>query len=158
MTGKTVSIRSEKGQSLTELALTITFIIVLLAGIVDLGHAIYVYITIRDAAQEGAAYASYGFETSGDITTYCADITNRAATQAEQASLFDNSRISSNMVTTINGTACLSSTPCAGDEVEVTINYPNFEITMPFLGTIVGTQEITLTTSVKDNILTPICP
>jgi Flp pilus assembly protein TadG len=148
----------EKGQSLTELALTITFIIVLLAGIVDLGHAIYIYITIRDAAQEGAAYADYGFSTSGSVTKYCSDIISRAKTQAEQASLFDSAKV--NVVAYLNGVECnaISSSPCANDEIKVDVTYHDFPITMPFLGSIVGTQTISMTASVKDNILIPICP
>ena len=48
----------ENGQSLTEFAVSITFIILILSGIVDLGRAYFTYISLRDAAQEGAIYGS----------------------------------------------------------------------------------------------------
>jgi Flp pilus assembly protein TadG len=50
--------RKEHGQSMVELAITITFLMILLAGTVDLGHAFFVWQEMRDAAQEGAAYGS----------------------------------------------------------------------------------------------------
>ena len=50
--------RSEKGQSLVELALIIVFVLIILAGVVDLGRMMYEYLTMRDAAQEGAGYAA----------------------------------------------------------------------------------------------------
>ena len=48
----------QKGQSLTEFAVGVTFILIMLASGMDLGRAYYSYITVRDAAQEGASYAS----------------------------------------------------------------------------------------------------
>ncbi len=48
----------QKGQSLVELAVTISLLITLLIGVVDMGMAMYTWITIRDAAQEGAVYGS----------------------------------------------------------------------------------------------------
>ena len=50
---------SEKGQSLMELGIDDgTFILVLLAGVVDLGRMMYEYLTMRDAVQEGAGYGT----------------------------------------------------------------------------------------------------
>ena len=45
---------TERGQSLTEFAISLVFLLTLLAGIVDLGRMFFAYIIIRDAAQEGA--------------------------------------------------------------------------------------------------------
>lgn len=50
--------KTERGQSLTELALSFTMIMLILSGVVDLGRAFFVVIALRDAAQEGAVYAS----------------------------------------------------------------------------------------------------
>lgn len=47
-----------RGQSLVELALTITVLIILLAGILDFGVAYFSYIALRDAAEEGAVYGA----------------------------------------------------------------------------------------------------
>jgi len=50
-------LRSERGQSLVELALVLPLLILLLMGIADLGRAFYSYIEITNAAREGARYA-----------------------------------------------------------------------------------------------------
>lgn len=51
-------LRRENGQGLVEFAVGITFMLILLAGILDLGRAYFSYIALQDAAQEGASYAS----------------------------------------------------------------------------------------------------
>lgn len=50
--------KSERGQSFIELGLSMVFLLVLLAGVMDLGRVIFTYIALRDAVQEGAAYAA----------------------------------------------------------------------------------------------------
>jgi len=50
--------KSERGQSLTELAVIVVIMIIILAGVVDLGGVIFQYLAMRDAAQEGASYAT----------------------------------------------------------------------------------------------------
>jgi hypothetical protein len=47
-----------RGTSQVEMALAISFLIVLLVGIVDLGRAFYTYIVITNATREGARYGS----------------------------------------------------------------------------------------------------
>lgn len=49
---------NQKGQSLVEVALTMPLLILILMGILDLGRAYWTYITLSDAAAEGAAYAA----------------------------------------------------------------------------------------------------
>lgn len=48
----------EKGQSLLEMAFAAIVLLLLISGIVDLGRLFFTYIALREAAQEGAAYAS----------------------------------------------------------------------------------------------------
>ena len=50
--------RGEKGQSLTEFALVLPVLLIILAGVLDLGRLYYSYIAVTDAAAEGAAYAA----------------------------------------------------------------------------------------------------
>lgn len=52
------NIKSEQGQSLVEFAISLTIILWLLAGAVELGIALFQFIQLRDAAQEGALYGS----------------------------------------------------------------------------------------------------
>ena len=49
----------ERGQSLVELALSLTLILILLSGAVSFGMAYFSYVAIADAAQEGALYGSF---------------------------------------------------------------------------------------------------
>jgi Flp pilus assembly protein TadG len=51
-------IKSERGQSLVELAISLVIILFLLAGAVEFGIALFQFIQLRDAAQEGALYGS----------------------------------------------------------------------------------------------------
>src|SRR4030042_6437461 len=50
--------RGERGQSLTERALGIIIIMVLLAGTIDFGRLYFTYLSLQSAAGEGAAYGS----------------------------------------------------------------------------------------------------
>lgn len=50
--------RSERGQALVESALSITVLILLLSGLIDVGRAVYTYIAIHNAVAEGAYYGS----------------------------------------------------------------------------------------------------
>lgn len=48
----------QRGQSLVEIAVTMPILLLVLMGILDLGRAYWTYITLSDAAAEGAAYAA----------------------------------------------------------------------------------------------------
>jgi hypothetical protein len=50
--------RKEKGQSLIELALLVPLLLIILAGILDLGRLYFAFVAVADAAGEGAAYAA----------------------------------------------------------------------------------------------------
>jgi Flp pilus assembly protein TadG len=58
MRSLTRSRSAQKGQSLVELALSMTVMLILLGGIVDLGRAFFTFMALRDAVQEGAMYGS----------------------------------------------------------------------------------------------------
>src|SRR5512138_51077 len=51
--------RRERGQSLVELAISLTVMLLLLSGAVTFGMALFSYVAMRDAAQEGALYGSF---------------------------------------------------------------------------------------------------
>lgn len=164
----------EQGQSLVELAMSLVVLLILIAGLVDLGRAFFTYIALRDAAQEGASYAAVINSeslSSSDVSNYCAAITNRVIITSETTStpglsngpvdlreLTDSGAVS--IETSINGTDCASVSAadvCMGGAVTVRVNYDNFPITMPFLGAILGTQSLPLSATVVDTILTPAC-
>ena len=50
--------KSERGQSLVELSISLLVLLYLLSGAVEFGLAFFQFVQLRDAAQEGALYAS----------------------------------------------------------------------------------------------------
>jgi hypothetical protein len=131
--------RQEKGQSLVEFAVSVVILLLLLSGIVDLGRLFFQYISMRDAAQEGA---TYGILYPDDIS----GIQSRAMVILSNPTDPD---ISVNV--TINGA------PCGGNEIIVTVSDASFQITMPFIGAFLGGQTIPVSTSISGTILRPSC-
>jgi hypothetical protein len=137
----------EKGQSFVEFALILIFFLILLAGVVDLGRIFMVYLAMRDAAEEGIIYGIINPE-------HCHQIEDRIR---ENVANPENLAVS----ILVDGTDCYDATPraqaCIGHEIEVLVTDPNFTITMPFMGTVVGSQQITLNARANGMILRPAC-
>jgi hypothetical protein len=141
MTAKNMDKRSERGQSLLELSLMTVFLLILLAGVVDVGRALFTYIAIRDAAQEGALVGSI------DPDNDCAVITNRVQESSDfPVDLSDTSIIAID--------CRLPANYCVGEEVGVTVSYDDFPLTMPFMGTLVGSQTVDISASITDTVVT----
>lgn len=147
--------RNEQGQSLVEVAVSIAVLLILLAGIVDLGRMFFAFITMRDAAQEAAVYASAYPEI-------CDPILKRGQ-YAMQSVDYDAIEVwvGSHQCISVNG-APDTTTPsptdaCAGNDVRVVIRDDDFPITMPFLGAILGTQAVPMRAEVIDTVLRPPC-
>ena len=51
-------VRNERGQGLVELALFLPVLLVLVMGVIDFGRVYFAYVTITNAAREGAFYVS----------------------------------------------------------------------------------------------------
>jgi len=137
--------KSERGQSLVELAISLVILLTLLAGAVEFGMAFFQYVQLRDAAQEGALYGSLN---PTDNTGIVARIRDSSASPID---LSDSSVVpDSDIVITVSGSAC------EGNGLEVKISYKH-KIFMPFMSQIVG-NEIPLTATVTDTILSPVCP
>jgi len=129
---------------MVEFALTLVVILLLLAGVVDLGRAIFTYLSLRDAAQEGASFASYNpTDTAGIEARACAS--SITVQDLCDAGLVAPPEIS------IVGPAC------NGSSVTVSVSYPNFQLVTPFLGAVSGSQTIPIRASITDTILVPPC-
>jgi len=139
----------ETGQSMVELALTITILMVLLAGTVDLGRAFFTWLALRDAAQEGASYGSLN-------PTDSTGLEQRVLDNLEQV-------VGGQPSSSINVTVQTFPNPvpphysCMGDTIQVDVSYPNFPLTTPFLGTILGSQFIPIHATINDTVLMPPC-
>ena len=148
----------ESGQSMVELAISLVFLFILLAGVVDLGRAFFTYIALRDAAQEGASYGAVARERTADLID-CTGIENRVrSTSTTPVDLANTTNI--DVAIDIGGLSCVSATAanaCFGNGIRVEVTYSNFPISMPFLGTILGRSFVELSAEVEDTILTPAC-
>ena len=137
-----------------ELAVSLVILLVLVAGIVDLGRMFFTYIGMRDAAQEGAVYGSIAPKT--DIIAFTNQVADRVETAFTNPS--DPTNIPIDITQMIVQTNIIGS-PCAapGNGVRVKVDY-SMPVTMPFLGAVIGSQDIKLSTTIENAILSPICP
>ncbi len=168
----------QRGQSLVELAISLTVMLLLLSGAVTFGMALFSYVAIRDAAQEGALFGSFNPNLdSGDPGFQLGEPINRDA-------ICDRVRAASDKPVNLNGFTCTSDSSlthtgnninveatnkdgsndlaCQGsgldgtpNAVRVTVEF-DYPIIMPYVGAITG-QKIHLRAPVTDTILEPPC-
>jgi hypothetical protein len=141
----------QKGQSLVELAISMTLLFILLAGVVDFGRAIMAYFVLQDAAEEGIVFGT-------SYPTDCNQILYRIHNNIDNQ-INNNSTEINVMIKDDAGVfqSCYSipfAQVYAGKlmRIEVTNDFP---ITMPFLGTILGSQTIPLSITTNGTILRP---
>ncbi len=138
-----LSEHSNRGQSFVEIGVFLMVLMILLAGLLDLGRAFFTYIALRDAAQEGALYGS----TNPTALTSIEDrVRNTSNTPVDLADTGDIQ-----VSVSLHGPACLGST------IQVDVNYQDFPLAMPFLGTILDRQTIPIHATVSNTILRPTC-
>ena len=135
---------TERGQSLVEFAISLTVMMMLLAGAVEFGIALFQFVQLRDAAQEGALYGSIH---PGDDANIMARVRTASPSPID---LYDPDVTI--VITYPNGAP-----HCEGKGIQVNVSYPH-QISMPFISPIIGSNTIPLTASVTDTILTPVCP
>jgi Flp pilus assembly protein TadG len=133
--------RSERGQSLVEMAMSLVILLLLVGGIVDLGRAFFTFMALRDSVQEGALYGSI----------------NPTLTQEIKNHVLDSSDMVPDLIDSDDITVAVVGTACTGNGIRVTATYPDFPITMPFMGAALGRQTISISATVTDTILSPAC-
>ncbi len=138
------SSNQERGQSLVEFAISLTVMMMLLAGAVEFGIALFQFVQLRDAAQEGALYGSIH---PGDDTNITARVRSASPSPID---LYDPD-------VTISIIYPDGAPHCEGKGIQVNVSYPH-KVSMPFISPIIGSNTIPLTASVTDTILTPVCP
>lgn len=82
--------RGQRSQALTEFAIIAPVILLLTFGIIDFGRALYMYITLQQAANEGARVAvraSYYIDPNGGSHTWPYDSDVAAAVQAHAVNM-----------------------------------------------------------------------
>lgn len=141
----------EQGQSLMELSMVLVLMLILLAGIFDLGRAILTRFIIQDAAEEGMIYGT-------SFPTDCDQITLRIRDNVEHSVIKTNVTVAIEIPNSSGVYQSCYSIPFAqvyaGKMMKITITY-DYPITMPFLGTFLGNQKIPLTITTNGVILRP---
>jgi Flp pilus assembly protein TadG len=104
---KRAAFHSERGQSMTEFALVLPLLVVLLFGIIQFGITFNNYITLTDAVRAGARKGAVSRHEK-DPAAVTVDAVKAAATDLKPADL----------------AVTVESTWEAGDEVKVSASYP----------------------------------
>jgi Flp pilus assembly protein TadG len=154
--GRRRLIRSERGQSLVELAVTLPILVLLLLGTLDFGMAIFSYSMLRDAAQEGAFYGSFNPASKTEIENRTRNISPRGENEvfSSPINLRDKDLVKVNVKAL--GRACQGTTRDVTNSIRVSVSY-NYPVLMPFVGPLLG-SEIPLTGTATNIILQPACP
>ena len=128
----------DRGQGLVEFAVGVIVLIILLMGMLDLGRAFFSYLSILDAAQEGAAYGSIAPDDVNGIRQRVRDTSTGPIN-------FIDLRDSQIDVQVINYA-------CSGNNIKISVQC-NFILVTPFI----GGKTLPLTAEVTDTILLPPC-
>jgi hypothetical protein len=145
--------KTEKGQGFLELGLSLVFLMILLAAVIDLGWAFFTLIALRDASQEAASVAAICPNSEARI---------RTRLKAAATSPIDLSRIEDDKVELcifdplVAPRVCKTSGFEVGDSAEVKITYMH-DIMVPMVGSFIGSQSYPLVVNSVDTILTTDC-
>lgn len=134
---------SQKGQSLVEVAITMVIMLVLLLTTFEFGYAFLYYITIKDAAEEGAIYGSLHPSASCNSTL---------TSWVHNSSFSPALNINDPNITTV---AISRTGVTPGDSITVTVTH-QYSIITPLVSSVLGQNEIALHASVTNTILTDI--
>jgi Flp pilus assembly protein TadG len=104
---KRTNITSEQGQTMTEFAIVLPILVVLLFGIIQFGIAFNNYVTITDAARAGARMAAVSRQASDPVGA-CTNQVRSSANDLDQSQLI---------------VSC-SSAWTIGSDVTVDVQYP----------------------------------
>ena len=126
----------EKGQSLLELALVLPVLVMILAGVLDLGRLYYSYVAVTDAAAEGASYAAIHPEPSSRDDVF------RRAQEASRGLV----QIDPNLV------EIDCPTVASGAPITVTVSY-SFTVATPLINAIVPDGVLMLRAVANEAIL-----
>lgn len=153
---------TEHGQSLVEFAVSLTVLLILVAGIFDAARALFTYLALRDAAQEGALYASIDPTNTAEIVLRACQASDLlGGLNCQETSACESCDVSIIVNLTVSGQACMGATDGVAHGIEVVVDYANFPLTMPLIGQLIGREDtytIPIRASVIDTIITPSCP
>ena len=150
--------KMQKGQSMVELSIAFIVLLMLLAGVIDMGRAFFTYSALQDAAQEGAAYASLNPPSSAsdtaDLNAIVLRVKGNAGPTSRNPIDFNNDPNIGIVTTPIDGW----SLACRGHGIKVTVSYTGYPLLMPIWKMWISSGTINLRASATDVILNPACP
>lgn len=140
----------QKGQSLVELAITFTILMLLLAGAFEFATSFFQMVQLQDSAQEGALYGSYCQDET--------EILRRVIGSSDlPLDLTDPNVTISVTYTDMNTQAAKNLNAIReGDGIQVRVSY-HHKIMMPFLPSVLGRDYLDLNGSVTDTIIKVSC-
>lgn len=131
---------NQKGQSLVEMAISFTIILFLLMATVDFGFAYLNWITLRDAAQEGAIFGSLHAGVACETK-----LRGWVKSSAESGII--------NMADVQDGQIIITrsgSTP--GNVLRVEVTHP-YHLLTPLVPQLIGSSEINLSARIASTVL-----
>lgn len=119
--------QSPRGQSLAEFAISLPILLIILAGLVDIGRAYFVQIAMEDAASEGVSYLLLNPDCAFDD-----DVTRVGACDAPNNAYFRICQILASQIL-IGDTIDACETPNADSPLTVTISLHDTDTTSPIV-------------------------
>jgi len=141
----------EQAQSLVEMAISLIILLMLLLGAVEFSLALFQYVTIRDAAQEGALYGSIHPAAPDE-----AAIIQHVIKAADDVLILDAANVSIDRLGDCEGSTSVAGVPTP-NYITVNVTYLH-NIAYPLVGPMIGTNTIRLNASATNTILQPSCP
>ncbi len=126
-------LRSQRGQSMVEMALMMTILLIILSGVLDLGRGFFSFIAIQNAAAEGALYAAINPLCRVESPD-CANPNNVIfrAQHESPAGLIDKNRMNISVTCDGDGSCAPGSGGLTeGRPITVTVDY-HFQMVGPF--------------------------
>jgi len=155
-------LKKERGQSFMELAISLLFLLVLLAAVIDLGWAFYTMVALRDTAQEAASFGAMCPEPSNRdmvLTRLEESATAPLSIEDLDAGDIEVCVVGPDPDTQPALFSCGGVDAAAavrGNHVRVSLRI-NHQILTPFIGSFIGTQTYPLTVTVSNTILVEEC-
>ena len=140
MRARRESSEGETGQSLVEFAAFLTVLLIVAAGVLDLGRAYFTLVAIEHAAGEGALFASYHPEwiTEGDVPISYRVPTGTATAEIDNITYRALHESPSGLVN-LTGAAVGVAAPTidVAEPITVTVTY-SYSLLTPFINVLVG--------------------
>lgn len=148
--------KTERGQSLVELAISLVVLLFILSGIVEFGLAFFQFVQLRDAAQEGALYGS---TKPDDVAGIFDRVEGSSNTPIDLPTAITDGTVTVEIKVNgyLSGTTDYANRACEGNAIEVHVAYTH-HVFMPFMCPVIGICDIPLNARVTDTILAPFKP